>query len=140
VPARYTEDPSLGNWVGKQRANKKKLDRGEPSEGMTAARAGQLDALGFAWAMSAAAISKQQSKGARGDAAWEVQLAKLKHYTREHGDSNVPKRWAEEPGLGTWVMHQRRGKKKMECGDPNPRITAARVAKLEALGFAWVRQ
>ena len=32
-----------------QRAHKRKLDRGEPSEGMTAERAARLTALGFVW-------------------------------------------------------------------------------------------
>ena len=41
------------------------MDRGEPSKGMTAARAAKLDALGFAWELSAAAISKRQSEGGR---------------------------------------------------------------------------
>ena len=52
-------------------------------------------------------------------------------------DSNVPQGWAEEPGLGSWVMHQRQGKKKLDGGDSNLKITAARVAKLDKLGFAW---
>jgi hypothetical protein len=37
-----------------QRTNKRKMDRGEPSEGMTAERAARLDALlGFAWERAA---------------------------------------------------------------------------------------
>ena len=39
----------LGGWIYHQRVGKKKLDRGEPCKGMTAARAAKLDALGFAW-------------------------------------------------------------------------------------------
>ena len=39
----------LGRWVSKQREGKRKLDRGEPGEGMTAERAARLTALGFAW-------------------------------------------------------------------------------------------
>jgi hypothetical protein len=35
---------------------------------MTAARAAKLDALGFAWELSAAVISKQCGKGQRDDA------------------------------------------------------------------------
>jgi hypothetical protein len=31
VPSRWPEDPQLASWVSKQRAGKKKLDRGEPS-------------------------------------------------------------------------------------------------------------
>ena len=33
--------------------------------------------------------------------AWEAQLAKLKAYQCRHGDCNVPRKWAEEPELGT---------------------------------------
>ena len=35
VPARWAEDPRLGNWVSNQRSRKKKLDRGDSSLGMT---------------------------------------------------------------------------------------------------------
>jgi hypothetical protein len=50
VPQKWAEDPALGSWVANQRTTKKKLDRGEPIEGMSAARASKLDKLGFAWA------------------------------------------------------------------------------------------
>ena len=49
VPQRWAEDPRLARWVKKQREGKRKLDRGEPSEWMTAERAARLTALGFAW-------------------------------------------------------------------------------------------
>jgi hypothetical protein len=137
VPRGWIEDPGLGSWVSNQRSCKKKLDRGEPSKGMTAARAAKLEALGFTWALSAAAISKQFSEGRRDDAGWEAQLAKLRKHRRKHGDCNVPRRWAEDPPFGTWVAGQRRGKKLLDRGEPSKGMTVARVAKLEALGFAW---
>jgi hypothetical protein len=136
VPRGWAEDPRLGDWVKRQRGHKKKLDRGEPSRSRTAARAARLEALGFAWELSAAAISKQRS---RGDTAWEARLAKLKAYKRRHGDCNVPQSWAEDPRLGRWVNTQRQGKKKLDRGEPGGGMTAARAAKLEALGFAWER-
>jgi hypothetical protein len=49
VPYDWAEDKQLGSWVSKQRTLKHKLDRGEPSQGMTAERAARLDALGFTW-------------------------------------------------------------------------------------------
>ena len=49
VPKGWAEDPRLGRWVSTQRVCKRKLDRGEPSGGMTAERAARLTALGFAW-------------------------------------------------------------------------------------------
>jgi hypothetical protein len=138
VPRGWTEDPPLGRWVGTQRKFKKALDHGEPSEGMNAARVGRLDALSFAWQLSAAAISKQNVReGSRDDAGWEAQLAKLKTYKQKHGDCNVPQCWAEDPPLGRWVGTQRKFKKALDRGEPSPRITAARVAKLDKLGFEW---
>jgi hypothetical protein len=137
VPFSWAEDPRLGRWVDNQRARKKALDRGEPNPGMTVARVARLDALGLAWALSAAAISKQCSNAKRNDAAWEAQLAKLEAYKRKHGDCNVPTRWAEDPRLGGWVANQRSFKRKLNRGEPSLVITAARTAKLDALGFAW---
>ena len=87
--------------------------------------------------MSAAAINKQRSEGNRDDAGWEVRLARLKAYKRRHGDCNVPLRWPEDPGLGSWVVDQRKYKRKLDRGEPSPRITAARAAKLTELGFNW---
>ena len=49
----------------------------------------------------------------------------------------MPRSWAEDPPLGSWVSHQRERKKALDRGDPSPRMTAARAAKLDALGFAW---
>jgi hypothetical protein len=137
VPKRWAEDRALGWWVGKQRQYKKALDRGEPSEGMTAARAAKLEALGFVWELSAEAKFTQRSKGLRDDAGWETQLAKLKVYKRRHGDCSVPQRWAEDPTLGRWVDKQRVLKRKLDRGEPSLGMTAERVARLTALGLAW---
>jgi hypothetical protein len=137
VPRGWAEDPRLSNWVSTQRRVKKKLDRGEPSTGMTAARAAKLTALDFAWELSAATISKQNGEGARDDVGWEAHLAKLKAYQRRHGDCNVPRGWAEEPSLGRWVNSQRWHKRRLDRGEPRPQMTAARAAKLTALDFAW---
>jgi hypothetical protein len=137
VPQGWAEDPRLGMWISTQRQCKRKLDRGETSEGMTAARVAKLTALGFAWELSAAAISKQISKRNRDDAGWEAKLAKLKAYKSEHGDCSVPQGWAEDPGLGNWVNNQRQCKRKLDRGEPSQGMAAARVARLDAVGFAW---
>jgi hypothetical protein len=129
VPGRWAEDPGLGEWVKNQRTRKKKLDRGDPNPHMTAARAMQLEALGFAWGL------KHDAEAA--SAQWEAQLAKLIEYKVAHGDCKVPVGWAEDPQLGSWVRSQRKAKKELDRGDPNPHITVARVAQLEALDFAW---
>jgi hypothetical protein len=62
VPQGWAKDPPLANWVNKQRANKKMLDRGDPSHGMTATRAARLTALGFVWDRSRSATSAEQKR------------------------------------------------------------------------------
>jgi hypothetical protein len=132
VPQSWAEDPRLGRSAYHQRALKKRLDRGEPSPGITAARAAKLDTLGLAWELSIAATSKQRSEGHLNDAGWEAQLVKLKAYRRRHGDCNVKKRWAEDPQLGRWVDNQRTRKKALERGEPSKGMTPARTVKLDA--------
>jgi hypothetical protein len=58
-------------------------------------------------------------------------------YKRRHGDCNVPRCWAVDAQLGKWVGNQRTRKKALDRGEPSKGMTAARAAKLEALGFAW---
>jgi hypothetical protein len=65
---------------------KKKLNRGEGSQGMAAERAAQLTALGFVWDLH--------------QAEWEAQLTRLAAYKAEYGDCNVPQGWAEDKPLG----------------------------------------
>ena len=36
---------------------------------------------------------------------WQAQIAKLVTYEAQHGDCAVPRRWAEDPVLGSWVNH-----------------------------------
>jgi hypothetical protein len=147
VPQSWPEDPALGRWVKKQRDYKKGLIRSDPSKcnplltrGMAAARVAKLASLGFAWELSAAELSERNGKACRDDAGWEAQLRKLEQYKWRHGDCNVPRSWAEDPALSIWVMAQRGCKRKLDRGDRRPKITAARVAKLDALGFAWKRR
>jgi hypothetical protein len=45
----HGEALGLGKWVSHQRQGKRQLDRVEPSQGMTAARAAWLTAVGFTW-------------------------------------------------------------------------------------------
>ena len=49
MPWGWAEDPRLGSWVNTQRKLRRRLDRGEPTAGMTAERATRLTALGLVW-------------------------------------------------------------------------------------------
>jgi hypothetical protein len=78
-----------------------------------------------------------EANAPRGDAQWEARLAQLEAYMRTHGDCNVPQGWAEDPPLGSWVNKQRKGKLKLDRGEPSLGMTAARAAQLDKLGFNW---
>ena len=134
--------PKLANWVRCQRAFKSQVNRGHPKPGITLARMKQLEALGFAWQISGTQLSKQNREAgqSRDDAVWEAQRLKLEKYNQRHGDCNVPRNWPEDQALGFWVMTQRAGKKALNRGGPSLKITVARMAKLDALGFAWERR
>ena len=71
------------------------------------------------------------------DAAWEEKLVRLEAYKAVHGDCNVPLRWADDKQLGKWVVHQRGRKRKLDRGEPSKGMTAARAARLTALGLVW---
>jgi len=82
---------------------------------------------------------------------WDLMYHRLLHYKERFGHTFVPKRWKEDTQLGTWCETQRVQKKKMEkamegnggegVATPNRRIGTRmgpeRLAKLEAVGFAW---
>jgi hypothetical protein len=95
---------------------------------MTAARVAKLEALGFV---------REGSKAHPNEAHWEAQLARLTAYRATHGDCNVPKIYVEDEPLDSWVAKQRMLKQALDRGDARKVITAARAAKLEALGFTW---
>lgn len=83
---------------------------------MTPARKARLDALGFEWDPL--------------EAAWEEMFAALVAFKAKHGHCNVPRKWPEHEALGVWVSNQRA---------TQGRITPARKALLDALGFEWRR-
>ena len=127
LPWNWAEDPRLARWVSMQRHLKRKLDRGESSEGMTAARVTRLTALGLVW---------DPPTGNHKEGVWEDQLARLAAYKVAHSDCNVPRHWAEDPPLGQWVSTQRHLKRKLDRGESSEGMTAEWAARLEALGFS----
>ena len=72
-----------------------------------------------------------------GHTVWEAQLVRLAAYKAARGDCRVPNRWPKDPRLGTWVNNQRKYKKKLDRGEPSEGMTAARAARLTAVGLVW---
>ena len=73
---------------------------------------------------------------------WDAMFARLVAYNEQNGDCLVPKRYAADPKLGTWVETQRVQYKRLArdsvgVAQPNKRLNRERLQKLESIGFAW---
>lgn len=75
-------------------------------------------------------ISEQQSEG---DAEWDMMLALLKRYYRDHGHSNVPLHYGPQPKLARWVEAQKQAYRGMS----RLALTQKQVDSLNALHFPW---
>jgi hypothetical protein len=94
VPQKYQEDASLGIWVSQQRqVNTNKEVRPD--------RKALLDKIGFAWKVDKCPPLHTD------DPKWKKQYEKLVEFKRKNGNCRVPKRYQQDPFLGTWVNNHR---------------------------------
>ena len=114
VPFRHKEDgQNLGNWLSKQRENKKS-GKFDPS------REKRLRDLGIVW-------NPYVNK-------WGYMYALLEQYKATMGHCNVPQKHLEDgQNLGNWLMTQ--------CKDQrNGKLDFGREQRLEELGVVWTRR
>jgi len=109
VPQGWPDNPALGVWCSTQRRAIKK-------EELSADRITRLEALSFVWDAL--------------DAGWEEMFQALTAYKGRFGNCDVPRGRPENRALGIWCGSQRRAYKKKT-------LSTDRIARLEALGFAW---
>jgi hypothetical protein len=76
-------------------------------------------------------IPQQQQK--EGDAEWDMMLALLQRYYRDHGHSNVPLHYGPQPKLARWVEAQKQAYRGMSTHS----LTQKQVDSLNALQFPW---
>lgn len=88
VPAKWRENPQLGNWVSQQRQNRK-------TGTLHPERQRRLDEIGFDWRSDS---HKEE---------WAARFEQLKAYKARFGDCRVPVKWPENPRLGVWLTNQR---------------------------------
>jgi superfamily II DNA or RNA helicase len=115
VPAKWSENLKLANWVAVQRA-RRTLGK------VSAERIAALDALGFSW-------SGRESSGK----AWEEMFAKLKEFQQKNGHADVPQKFATNRKLGWWVSTQRRDRK-------TGKLNSNQISQLDSIGFSWSPQ
>ena len=107
-------------WAQRQRRRHKKGLLAED-------RVRLLEALGFPW--EEPAPPRAQSAGLH-EKKWQAKLAELAAFKERYGRCMVPTDWPKNRKLAVWVRSQMSQRK-------HGRLSAERVAALEALGFAW---
>lgn len=101
---------AIGQWAIRQRRN---YSAGQIKSDCVA----RLESIGFVWDPL--------------DAQWEENFALLSRIARETGNAHVPNNLAVDgKKIGAWLHNQR---KNYQDG----KISQARIAKLESIGFAW---
>ena len=121
VPNQYPANPSLAEWVKRQRYQYKLKGMGKHSS-MSDDRVVALEKLGFVWNSH--------------DAVWEERLKELKQYKNLFGNTNVPSKYEPNPQLAIWIKRQRRQYKFLTEGKPST-MTPYRVEKLREINFSW---
>jgi hypothetical protein len=134
VPKRYPADMKLGTWVHTQRIQYRKLIAGnkvvlteeeistmkacgdEITYRLTAERRQRLEEVGFVWSAREGEKGNDAGRITRNsyDDQWDCMFEKLREYKEKYGDCLVPKRYKENPKLGTWVDTQRVQFKKLK--------------------------
>jgi hypothetical protein len=110
VPHKWEGDPKLAAWVSYQRQRRK-------NNSLSDEQICLLDEVGFTW--------KSRDVG-----TWEDRLEDLAKFKAKHGHCDVPFEYPEIPKLGQFVNNTRNQRR-------DGKLSADRIAKLEALGFAW---
>jgi len=138
VPHGYQPNPSLAEWVHRQRCTwvlyhkgrirqNRKADRDNLA--MFKARFDRLEEVGFAFKVK--------------EGSWGDRLEELRAYREAYGDCNVPISYQENPALGRWVHTQRHQYKlyveKRNDGKRSSKssMNPDRIKALEEVGFSW---
>ena len=124
VPLKLQENPSLGNFVIRQRVEYRKMMNGKPTT-MSNTKVQELERVGFIFSVREG-----------GHTSWDDRFAELVAYQREHGDTLVPKKYPPNPSLGYWVNEQRSQYQRAINGKSST-MDKKRQEKLNAINFKW---
>ena len=128
VPKRYPDDMKLATWVHTQRVQNRKLLEGNKNQAsdrnsdtasqvsdksedeannfrLTDDRRKRLTDIGFVWSVREAERTHETTRIVRTsyDVQWDAMFNLLISYKEKYGDCLVPKRYAENPKLGTTI-------------------------------------
>eukprot|EP00592_Proboscia_alata_P016289 CAMPEP_0194395078 /NCGR_PEP_ID=MMETSP0174-20130528/124220_1 /TAXON_ID=216777 /ORGANISM="Proboscia alata, Strain PI-D3" /LENGTH=482 /DNA_ID=CAMNT_0039190965 /DNA_START=73 /DNA_END=1521 /DNA_ORIENTATION=+ len=128
VSPKYPQNPSLGNWVARQRAIYKQFQEGNPSSKMTENQVLLLNTIGFEWNLGHEGLNENK---------WNNKYEELLSYVKMSGNTRVPPKFPQNPKLGNWVNNQRRNYKQIQRGDLSSSMTKLQIQLLNKVGFEW---
>jgi len=99
VPNYYPVNEKLGVWVKTQRYQYRLLNDGKTAK-ISEERVNLLNSVGFVWDVNKMIDAEHKRE-------WDRNLEQLKLYKIEHGNCNVPSKYAPIPHLGSWMARQR---------------------------------
>jgi Helicase associated domain len=121
VPKRYEKNPSLANWVSKQRQEYRKFCSNETPCSLTEDKIRILEGIGFCWDASFKKMSLE-------DEGWWTCLERLKTYNSAHTRLPV--------GLSAFLREQRNEYWMLRHGQVS-KLDAAKAAVLSAWDSDW---
>jgi hypothetical protein len=119
------DDKSLFTWC----TNIRSARRGKLGMKLTTDGIAALDAIGFDWRSETTALSASS----RPKRNFQDHVNNLKAYKTQHGHINVKR--TEDKSLFDWCSNIRRARNKP--GEGKLKLTADRIAALDAIGFDW---
>jgi hypothetical protein len=125
VPARYSTNPKLGNWVSNQRTRYRKNTE-EKSTSTRAEYIRALNGIGFDWGTSETDSAS----------IWNERLTQMLEFKVQFGHCVVPRKYPVHPKLHKWVWNQRSHYKLYREGKQS-QLTTERIRELDNVGFKW---
>ena len=127
VPVAFAENPSLGRWVNTQRKYYKNYTDGKLSRRLSKEQIRLLNRIGFEWKMRPRNFS------------WDRRFDELLDYVEKFGNARVPRSFADNPALGSWVRTQRQNYRMIHAGKLLCCLqgTKERIRLLNSIGFEW---
>lgn len=134
VPKRYEKNPSLGNWVNKQRQQYRKFWAKETPCSLNAEKVAMLNEIGFCWDANAFTQKSFQETKTREDRWWR----KLQEYRELSSESTSDTKLSSS--VDRWLRQQRQHySRQLEGSSSNisPELDVSKLAALKEIDVDW---
>lgn len=108
---RYPPDQPLSYWVFKSRQYRIAQETRGAQEMISQEQIERLDSIGFVWAAKKNSTWKKSERiriRAVWDESWEKAYKKLLRFKKQHGHTNIPKKWPQDQHLASWCFRQKK--------------------------------